>query len=90
MDAISEASQTKRRPRGTPQAGSIIAEGYVHRDVFAAREGVSPRTVSRYCNEPDGLPHMLFGGRLYIPEDEGRAWIRNRVKRPNPSRRKAA
>jgi hypothetical protein len=66
---------------------SPFLEDFDHRDDFAKAAEVCPRTVSRYCHQPDGLPHLEFGGRLYIgPRSEAREWLLKRVKRPNPRR----
>jgi hypothetical protein len=67
-----------------------ILDGYQHEAVFAHANKISQRTVARYRNETDGLPHVEFGGKIYIPVAEAKAWLQARVKRPNPSRRKAA
>jgi hypothetical protein len=67
-----------------------ILEGYQHEAVFASANKISQRTVARYRNEADGLPFVEFGGRVFIPIAEAKAWLQARVKRPNPSRRKAA
>lgn len=72
----------------TKQVESILA-GYLTEQDFADGAKISVRTVARYRSMPDGLPYVEFGGRIYIPIEDAREWLRNRVKRPNP-RRKAA
>jgi hypothetical protein len=37
----------------------------------------------------NGLPFVEFGGRIYIPIEEARDWLRNRIKRPNRRRQVA-
>ena len=60
-------------------------EGFVLEDDFATATGVCSKTLQRYRNQPDGLPHILWGGKVYIgPLDEAREWLLRRVKRPNP------
>lgn len=70
-------------------ATTSILDGYMLESTFAANAKVSPRTIARYRNQPDGLPYVEFGGRIYIPIADARAWLSGRVKRPN-QRRKAA
>ena len=70
------------------QSESIL-DGYVLESDFAKSANVHKRTIARYRDQPDGLPYLEFGGRIYIPINEARAWLSDRVKRPNP-RRKAA
>jgi hypothetical protein len=55
---------------------------------WAAGHGISQRTAARY--RTIGLPFLTFGGFVWIPKREGRAWIASRVKRRNPRRQKLA
>jgi hypothetical protein len=66
--------------------GAILA-GYVPEGEFAKSNGIGRRTVWRYRNQPNGLPSVEFGGRIYIPIEESREWLRARIKRPNQRRR---
>ncbi len=66
-----------------------ILDGYMLESDFASSAKVCARTIARYRNQPDGLPYVEFGGRIYIPISEARAWLSSRVRRPN-QRRKAA
>ncbi|EKS28154.1 hypothetical protein [Afipia felis] len=66
-----------------------ILDGYVLESDFAKSAKVHPRTIARYRTKPDGLPYLEFGGRIYIPIIEARAWLSEQVKRPNPRRRAA-
>ncbi len=59
---------------------------YMSRADFADELGVHERTVARYQNEPDGLPHVKIGGKDYIPIRQGREWIARRITQPNPTR----
>jgi hypothetical protein len=47
---------------------------------------VHVRTTERHRQL--GLPWMYWGGEIYIPEDEGDAYIAGRLKRRNPPRRR--
>ena len=53
---------------------------------WANERGVHLRTVDRYRQQPNGLPYLEFGGRIYIPRKEGDEWIRSRIRRPNRPR----
>jgi hypothetical protein len=66
---------------------SILSD-YLLDDDFCKQTDISPRTSHRYRNQPNGLPYMEWGGRIYIPIEPAREWFRARVKRPN-QRRKA-
>jgi hypothetical protein len=59
---------------------------YEKESAWAEGHGVSQRTVARYREL--GLPHLFFGGYIWIPKREGREWIAGRVRRRNPSRRR--
>ena len=50
---------------------SILA-GYIREDKFATAANISLRTSARYRGQPDGLPFLEFGGRIYIPIDAAR------------------
>jgi hypothetical protein len=63
--------------------------GYALQEVIAKESRVSKRTLARYRNQPNGLPYMEWGGKIYIPRDEGREYLRSRIKRPNQRRRSA-
>jgi hypothetical protein len=63
-----------------------VLDGYVSETAFAAGANISPRTCSRYRNQPDGLPYVEFGGRIYYPLEEARAWLASKIKRPNQRR----
>ncbi|MVT71069.1 hypothetical protein GPL21_39185 [Bradyrhizobium pachyrhizi] len=71
------------------QSSANILDGFVEEVRFAADNGISTRTLFRYRNSQDGLPFAEFGGRIYIPLNEAKAWLNNRIKRPNQRRRGA-
>jgi hypothetical protein len=66
-----------------------VLVGYREQTQWAADAKVTPRTVDRYRAMPDGLPYVKFGGRIYIPIEESREWLRARIQRPNQRRRTA-
>lgn len=57
---------------------------------WAAEHNITQRTSARYRQQVDGLPHLEFGGRIYIPKRDGEEWIKGRIRRPNPSRGRRA
>jgi hypothetical protein len=61
----------------------FLAE-YEKESDWAQGHGISQRTAKRY--RAIGLPFLTFGGFVWIPKREGRAWIASRVKRRNPRR----
>ncbi|MDA9465329.1 hypothetical protein [Bradyrhizobium sp. CCBAU 53415] len=64
---------------------SILA-GYITEAEFAASADITTRTVCRYRNQPDGLPFLKLGGKVLIPVEDARAWLRARVVHPNARR----
>jgi hypothetical protein len=63
-----------------------ILDGFAPQGDFAKAHNVCERTVARYRKEPDGLPYMTFGGRIFIHVAGARGWLERRVRRPNPTR----
>jgi hypothetical protein len=64
-----------------------ILEGYASEEDFAAANHINPRTIARYRNQPDGLPHVKWAGRIYIDVAGARVWLEKRTIRRNPLRR---
>jgi hypothetical protein len=63
-----------------------ILEGYQRETEFAAEHDVTQRTVKRYRSEPNGLPWLKFGGKVYIHIEGGKQRLRRRLRVPNPTR----
>lgn len=57
---------------------------------LAKELGVTTRTIRRYVDEPDGLPHVTIGRRTRFHKPTVRQWLMDRMKRPNPTRQRAA
>jgi hypothetical protein len=57
---------------------------YMRESDWANSHGITQRTVARYRDR--GLPYLMFAGYIWIPKQEGRAWIASRVKRRNSRR----
>jgi hypothetical protein len=64
-----------------------ILAGFVPEDEFATANQIHARTVKRYRDQPDGLPYLIWGNRVYIPTEAAREWLLKRVRRPNPTKR---
>jgi hypothetical protein len=61
-----------------------LLEDYELEETLAAKWDVSPKTLSRYRCEPNGLPFMKLGGKVYIHVPGAREWIKRRTVRRNP------
>jgi len=60
-------------------------EKYERETTWAPAQGITTRTSKRYRDL--GMPFLQWGGRIYIPKAEGRAYIASLVQRRNPPRR---
>jgi hypothetical protein len=63
-----------------------LLEEYAPRRAIAKGLKVSPRTIDRYVNRPDGLPVTEIGGRNYFHIPTVRKWIQARQRQRNPRR----
>ncbi|WP_245309792.1 hypothetical protein [Bradyrhizobium jicamae] len=77
--------QTKSQPAEQGGSASIL-DGYFPEKKFAEDNNTTQRTIARYRHLPDGLPWTLWSGRVWIPIEEGRAWLKSRVRHPNNRR----
>ena len=68
----------------TPDAR--ILDDYVEEAEFARANNISTRTSARYRNQPNGLPYLEWGGKIYIHLKGAREVVRARTKRRNPTR----
>lgn len=53
---------------------------------LAERWQVTTRTLSRYENQPDGLPSWIVGGKKYRAVRASAEWLARRIRKPNPRR----
>ena len=68
-----------------------LLDGYQSEDDFCREnDNISRRTCARYRNAPDGLPYVVFGGKVFIHIEGARAWLLRRTVSRNPTRRRAA
>lgn len=66
---------------------TAILSDYLTRPELAAELNVTPRTIIRYENRPDGLPHTRIGGRVMYRKASVLAWLEKAERHPNPTRR---
>ena len=66
-----------------------ILGGFATEAEFAKANDIHPRTLARYRNQPNGMPHIRWGGKIYIDVAGAREWLHKRVVRRNPGRRVA-
>jgi hypothetical protein len=59
---------------------------YLKQARWSREKHINVRTTARHRQL--GLPWLDWGGEIYIPEDEGDAYIASRVKRRNPRRQR--
>jgi hypothetical protein len=64
----------------------LLTDEYTEEKKFAEDNNVHQRTVARYRNQPDGLPYVMWGGRVFIHVPRARQWLESRVRHLNPSR----
>jgi hypothetical protein len=64
-----------------------LLDGYQFEGDFAVENHIERRTSARYRHEPDGMPFVEFGGKIYIHIEGAKKWLLRRQKRPNPRRR---
>jgi hypothetical protein len=65
---------------------SPLLADYQLEDDFARSNNVSPRTVARYRNQPDGLPYVVWGGKVLVHIPGAREWLLKRTVSRNPRR----
>lgn len=66
-----------------------LLQDYLTRDELTGELRVTPRTIMRWQNQPDGLPYTELGGRILYRRQTVLAWIESHERRPNQRRRAA-
>jgi hypothetical protein len=59
---------------------------YCGEDDWAEQHGITKRTLRRYRRA--GLPHLRFGGHVYVHRHGAREWLERQIKGRNPPRRR--
>ena len=67
-----------------------LLNGFATQEEFAEAHDIHPRTVTRYRKQPNGLPWMEFGGKIYIDLDGARQWLARQVRSNARTRKSAA
>lgn len=65
---------------------SALLQDYMTRDQLAAELNVTPRTIIRWQQQPDGLPYVEMVGRILYRRQSILAWIESRERHPNQRR----
>jgi len=68
-----------------PRVG--LLDDFISTHDLARELDCHPRTIRRYCLEPDGLPYVRIAGRTYHPIAGARAFMERRTRHPNPTRK---
>jgi hypothetical protein len=68
------------------QAVSEFLKDFLDVIELAADINKTPRTVDRWCTQPDGLPHTWLGNKRFIHIPTAREWLLSRMRQPNPRR----
>jgi hypothetical protein len=61
---------------------------FVPIEQFAKDVGKCTRTILRWMGEADGLPHTRLGNQRLIHLATAQAWLLQRMRQPNPDRRR--
>jgi hypothetical protein len=59
---------------------------YIEDRALAVELKKHPRTIRRWMEDADGLPHVRLGRRFFIHIPTAREWLLKRMKYPNPTR----
>jgi Helix-turn-helix domain len=63
-----------------------LLEGYVDEPEASRQLQKHPRTLKRYRDQQNGLPHVKVGNRVLYRVEAVRGWLLARERRPNPRR----
>jgi helix-turn-helix protein len=61
-----------------------LLDGYVDEPEASRQLKKHPRTLKRYRDQADGLPHVKVGNRILYRVEAVRGWLLARERRPNP------
>ncbi len=63
-----------------------LLDEYLTQEEIAAELRVTPRTIMRWQQQPDGLPYTKIGARVLYRRVSALQWLQNHERRPNPRR----
>jgi hypothetical protein len=72
---------TKAKWARTPVTDPAFLAEYELEESWAPSVGLHPRTSQNYRNQPNGLPFVRWGGRIWIHKAGGAEFIRSRINR---------
>jgi hypothetical protein len=67
-------------------SSAALLDGYVDEPEASRQLKKHPRTLKRYRDQPNGLPHVKIGNRVLYRVEAVRGWLLARERRPNPQR----
>lgn len=70
------------------EATGGILHDYVSIEALALELKCSTRTIARRVNEPNGLPFVRIGGRIYFSVPSVKRWIAEKETQRNPKARR--
>ncbi len=62
-----------------------LLSDFVTREELSRILSISPRTIYRYSQMPNGLPYAMIGGRVHYRISSVKKWLESREKQPNPT-----
>jgi phage terminase Nu1 subunit (DNA packaging protein) len=72
----------------TTTASVGVLAKYLTRDQLAAELKVSPRTITRWTFEPDGIPHLPLGNRTLYDRAAVLNWLDAHAKQAQRTKRR--
>ena len=55
-----------------------LIDGYINIKQTAHELGISVRTLQRHWAHGDGPPRLKLGGRIHVPIEDLKAWLKSR------------
>lgn len=83
------ADELLTTPHGGPDTTPGPGPDYELEEIWAARKKITRRTAKRYRDEPDGLPYLSWGNRIWIHKSLAEDFIKRRITFPNRRRERA-
>lgn len=80
-------SPTEAHPPTGPPG---ILSAYLTRDALSRELDISPRTISRWTFQPNGIPHITLGNRTLYRRESVLAWLEAQEQRPSRTKRRRA
>ena len=65
-----------------------LLSGYLDKPGLAGEFKVTTRTIDRWMDEPDGIPHVRIGNKTFFSVEAIRDWIASREVQRNVRRKR--